>query len=255
VIAKKSEVLTYLQKAGSITAADEALFDLIHGLSESALKSFMQQTLGFEQHVEYYPQGQPQLEDDYPLEDVQFRSAGATFVNGRAGTEFLQLKHLPVALTGIEVREDVGGHAGQTDDSFGDDTVLTLGDDYFLDLDDHSNSLSRTGILYRVGAWPAEPRSVRVSYYAGFSASQLANDAIAGAVKLAAIKTTAAYFWQAKTWATNNGSGPKTSEQIGKYGYSSSQAFAASAGLIGSDVPPDAKALLQPFRNYGRCFG
>jgi hypothetical protein len=253
MIVRKAELLVFMQKASSLAAADEALLDLIHPLAEGVLSAWMQQNLKYEQHVEYLPIGKPQLDNDYPLSDIDFRSETAGFIGGRAGTEFLQLKHLPVALTGLEVREDVGAYGGQVSGSFSDETILTLGTDYYLDVDDASASLSRSGILWRIGAWPAEPRSIKVTYYGGYSATQLADSTVASAVKLAALQTVSAAFWTAKNLAKSQGIGPKMSESIGKYSYSHAAEWAAAR--LSLAVPQEAMINLQPFRNYGRVFG
>lgn len=252
MILRKAEILVFIGKAASITEADEALLHLVHPLAESVLANYLQSKITYQQIVEYLPLGQPQIESDHSLDDIDFRGSTANLVNGRAGTEFLQLKTTPVILTGLEVREDVGANAGQASGAFSGDSILGLGTDYFLDVDDPSNELSRSGILRRVGVWPAEPRSVRVQYFGGFTSAQLAGE-FGGALKLAALMTVSAAYWAAKQNATTSGVGPKMSESIGKYSYSNGQQFAASN--LTFSIPMDAMNILQPYRNYGRIFG
>lgn len=254
MLCRKAEILVYLKLAGSLSAADEQLLDLVHPLAEAALESYMQQELEYKRHIEYLPVGQPLLASEFQLEDLSFRKAGGGVVlrSNRPGTDFLQLKHAPVTTFGLEVREDLDAKAGQEDAAFPASTVLTMGDDYYLDADErkmvegHSVHLSRSGVLRRLGAWPVEPRTVKVTYYGGWQADQLYGRA-AGAVRLAAIKTVAAFFWEARSNADSKGRGPKMSESIGKYSYSVGQA--AIARMSGG-VPGDAIELLQPFRSY-----
>jgi hypothetical protein len=67
------------------------------------------------------------------------------------GTQKLLLRARPVVVTGLEVRVDNAGYYGAPDDSFGSGSVLTFGDDYFLELD-QSDGTSRSGILVRRSA-------------------------------------------------------------------------------------------------------
>lgn len=259
MIVRKAEILVFMGLAGKITPADEALLDLVHPLAESALENWLQQELQFKKHVEYFPLGQSRYDTDYTLDDVEFRTNTVILRStNRVGTDFLALKHTPVILTGMEVREDVYGYAGQSPNAFGEQTKLTLGDDYYLDVDEEIEvdgqpvHLSRSGILRRVGGWPVEPRSVRVSYYGGWTAKQMFGPR-AGVIKWAAMETVANAFRAAKA---NNGvsagRGPMLSENIGKYSYSYSSMFAANLMV---DVPPHVKQKLFPFRSLGRLFG
>lgn len=255
MLCRKAEVLIYMKTAGSLSAADEALLDLLHPLAEASIHNYLQQSLEYERHIEYLPVGEPLRNDDYALEDAQFLPAGRGVVlrSQRPGTDYLQLKHAPVTTFGLEVREDLDARAGQNPDSqFADSTILTLGQDYFLDADERkmvdgsSVHISRSGTLRRIGAWPVEPRCVKVTYYGGWAASQL-YEKTAGAIRLAAIKTVANAFRCALNDADSKGRGPKLSESIGKYSYSHGQVAAAR---LYAAVPADVKEELQPFRVY-----
>jgi len=251
-LTRKAEVLTMLGKTTALTAAEEGLLDLIHPLAESAVFSYLQQELQYARHVEYLPIGRGGFPDK-PLDDVDFRGGSVAVVTGQAGSEVLQLKHTPVWLTGLEVREDIGGNAGQADGAFADATILSAGSDYWLDIDDADSNLSRTGMLRRFGVWPAEPRSVKVTYYGGWTATQLSNSGTAAVLKLAILQTVVQAFWAALNSQKNSGAGQVQSESIGSYSFSNGQGVARlNLGVV---VPADAKLLLQPFRNYGRVFG
>jgi hypothetical protein len=217
----------------------------------------MQQELDYRQHVEYFPIGEPRRETDRTLDDIDFRASNVVFVSNRAGTDFLQLTHTPVSTLSLRVHEDPNANAGQASTAFGSDTLLSFGDDYWLDVGEEQSlsagtiQLSKSGILRRQGAWPVEPRSVKVEYYGGWTAEQLAGRS-GGAVKLAALKTVANAYWGAKANATSAGRGAGTSESIGKY--SVGYAAIGSANLQ-ITIPDSAKADLWPFRNLGRLFG
>lgn len=255
MLCRKAEILVYMKLASGISTADESLLDLIHPLAEISIHNHLQQQLGYERHIEYLPVGEPLQSTDYRLEDAQFRPGGGGVVlrSQNPGTDYLQLRHTPITTFGLEVCEDTNARGGQNPDgAFGSDTVLTLGSDYYIDADEramvdgHSVHISRSGILRRIGAWPVEPRTVRVTYYGGWSASQLYGNA-ASAVRFAAIKTVANAFWRAKNEAENTGKGPKMSESIGKYSYSNGQEAAAR---MYATLPPDVLRELQPFRSY-----
>jgi hypothetical protein len=251
MIVKKAEALIYLGLAASITAAQEALLDLVHPLAESAVKRFLQNDLGYAQHVELLPTGQAYLGDDRPLTDTEFRANAAVFVNANAGTNVLVLKHTPVWENGLEVREDVAAYAGQASSAFTDDSILSLGSDYWLDVDEVIGDLkvSRTGILHRFGVWPNEPRCVKVTYYGGASAARLADNF--NAVKEAILKTIAAKFYAAKNNQGTSGAGTVMSETIGKHSESRGNVTAALA-IQGQDmdIPHGAKMALQTLRSY-----
>lgn len=251
-----------MKLATSLSQEDEALFDLIHPLAESSLLNWIGQELQHQQFVEFLPIGQsfsnraPLLQTNYAVgggtQDVEWRSSSTAIITAGNGTEFLQLENTPVSLTGLQVKENPGGYAGQAEGSFGDDTVLALGVDYYLDVDNPASDISKSGILYRNGSWPTEPRSIKVSYFGGYTAQQLSGN-MAGVVKLAAMQCIAAAFWKAKVLAKTNGLGPYTSESIGKYSYAISSM--ASAGHLTFDVPADARRQLFSLKSLGRIFG
>lgn len=251
MLTRKAEILTMLGKTTSLTAAEEGLLDLLHPLAEAAVGAYLQMDLSYARHVEYLPIGQP-LNSDSLIDDVDFRVNTAVNVTGRGGIEMLQLKHTPVWLAGLQVWEDIGANAGQTSGSFGSDSLLTAGDDYWLDVDDGITDISRSGLLHRYGVWPVEPRSVKVSYYGGFTSSQLATNGAGAAVKFAVLRTVVAAFFAARANQRSGGAGLKQSESIGSYSYSLGPGAAGLAG--GCEIPLDAKNLLQPYRNYGRIF-
>jgi hypothetical protein len=253
---KKAELLVFMKIAGSISAADEALLDLIHPLAEASVFSFLQQNLEYQLTTEYLPLGKPVLMDDTSLRDVDFRERTATVISGNVGTSFLQLRNTPVYRAGLRVHEDIGAYAGSKSDPFNSETLLTEGDDYYLDVDDPTNDLSRTGILYRIGAWPAEPRSVKVEYYGGWTASQLSGP-LAGDLKLAMMQTISSAFFNGKQISETSGQGLKMSESIGsKYSYSLGQTgHQVAVANLTFAVPIEAQRILFRYRQLGNIFG
>lgn len=251
MICSRAEVLVYLRKAdANISDADNALIDLVHPLAESAIHNYLQNALNYQIHTEYLPVGVADLPREYPLEDYQKQGDRFIYRGDESGTQSLKLSHTPVSLSGLRVWEDTNGYAGQGSSAFGDDTELTLGEDFFLDVHDSTN-LSTSGLLYRIGAWPQEPRCVKVTYYGGHSAAALAGRA-GGAIKLAALKQIAFEFNAVKTLNAKTGnSGPMIREKIGKYEYEMGESVALYvSGIAGSALLPVVKDYLQPYKSY-----
>lgn len=245
-----AEVLVFLGLASTGTTDDLALLEMLQPFSDQLLKNYLQNDFGYAQHVEYYPIGRSQRDDESILGDIERIGTDRVIVTGQTyGTDALVLKHTPAWLTGLEVREHPGAYGGQATDAFPASSILTPGEDYYLDVDDTGNT-SRTGIIYRIGNWPSEPRSVKVTYYGGYSESQLSTG-LASAIRYAAMITLAAKYKSAKS--LQGGSiAPAISESIGKYSYSTSEVFLAQFAGMTVDIPLEAKMALEPHRNYGR---
>ena len=113
-----------------------------------------------------------------------FDSASATEFYQGTGTNQLVLRRRPVTAV-ASVYVDDSAYFGFASGAFGSSTLLTAGEDYALDL--VSASLSRSGILYRIGGvWPGtQYRSgselvggegpglgnIKVTYTAGYSST------------------------------------------------------------------------------------
>jgi hypothetical protein len=249
MLANRSEILLYLGLADGVSEADLALLSMIHPLAESVFKDWLGTSGEYQQCVEYLPIGLPYQDRD-ELYDGQVQAGRVMLLSRNGGEQTLQLTHLPVLVTGLEIREDITGQSGQNTPSFSSDSLLTSGTDYWLDTDS-TGLLSETGIVYRNGIWPNSPRSVRATYYGGYTATQLAGEQ-GGKIKLAAIITVAEAFRIAKSRQTKNGI-IKGSESIGKYSYTNASALLSMSG--GFNVPPAAKEMAFSRRNFGKVFG
>lgn len=251
MLVDRADVRAWLQIGEALSQTNAALLDLAHPLAEAVFKQWMQEKLEYQQVVEYLPSGEqfPYSQDDL-LAEPELRGTVVQFVASGPGSETLQLTHTPVWTTSIEVREDVGGYAGQSGSAFGSSTVLTQGTDYYLDIDDATNNLSTTGLLWRIGLWPTEARSVKVTYYGGRTAAQLAGEW--GNLKMAALLTIEAAYRGA---IQRNVGGLLTSESIGKYSKSmDTRAFNDIVGG-GFGVPMKAQQIAFSSRSMGGVFG
>lgn len=129
--------------------------------------------VGIEQttYVEYYPQDEGNMQTNdptYVLDSAASRAVPGFYYSPR----IIQLRNTPVRSI-TEVREDATGYFGQEPGSFGPNTVLISGSDYFLKLD--SAGISWSGHLVRRAFWfPMTIGSVMVTYVAGLTAAELA---------------------------------------------------------------------------------
>lgn len=252
MIVSRSEILLALGKQTSATDAEVAYIDMIHPLVECAVQDFLQVEVENKVQVEILPAKPMAFEREILISDYERIGSGVVAVHA-GGLASLHLRHTPAFKDGtLEVREDAD--APQTDpaSAFDSDSILTYGDDYWLDITREEtiggtvNYISDTGTIHRFGSWPNVPRTVKVTYTAGWTVAQL-NNGFAGAVKLAVLDTMAILFEGNDELRDPT----KTSESIGKYSYSTGGNVGVDAAAAGSvNLPPAAMSRLQPYRSY-----
>ena len=255
MILSRAELLTYLGIAGSATNADIGLLELVHPKAEATIKTFLQNDIEYQQHIEYLP-SRDRFEQRDNFVDVQLSATTVTLVPGARYNRILQVKHVPIWLASLEIREDHGAYAGQATGAFGASTVLVNGVDYYLDVNENladiesgdGGDISRTGHLTRVGNWSTIARSIKVTYYGGWKAVHL--DATVADIKGAVLEmVTRAY---ALPKARGRRLGPVVSESLGKTSTTYSEAIIRAAMMLVSSVPLDVLHKLQNYRHYGR---
>lgn len=175
-------------------------------------------------------------------------------------TERLRLLRRPVKAVDIAVYEDVGAFMGQRSGSFDSSTLLTLGTHYVLDLD--VPGCSKSGNLIRLGgSWPQQEGSIKVTYTAGFSSTELdgsmtgANDYynatdVRQAVLMAAMKNYNELKKQQPSILSGVG-GPATYEKIEGYEYEIDKGQSESLWGMTRELPMMSKKLLSRYINYG----
>lgn len=263
MIVTRAEILTWLGLANetAISKQSFAMITMAHQLGEAAIKSFLQTELEYAQRVELLPSGEGSR---YGIgeESLDVNLVGGDRVQldeVRANRSALVLRHTPVFLTGLTVKEDLDARGSQGSGAFGSGTALTLGTDFWLDItegEDLTGSggsdtrISHTGILYRTsGNWPNTPRTVQVKYYGGMKDTTFTT--MLGVVRLATLHAIEHIYRAATGRQTNNIAAPALSERIGKYSISTSaELILQSVGGAGAILPDTAKHLLAPYRSY-----
>jgi hypothetical protein len=247
MLCSRAEILVALKKASSNLSADDlALIDMLHALAEQAVKDEIGNDVEYGLKTEILPLDglTPSAVD---LTSYEMVGGRVVPVEHGGGQQRLQLQHTPVWLTNLQVWEDTDAYGGQAASAFGSDTLLTRGEDYLLHMT--NTEFSRTGLLIRIsGAWDPTPGSIKVSYYGGWTAAQLAPRGCASAIRWAVIDTATAAYWselaKIKTLAGNI-----SSETIGKY--SVSYGGAGGGAGLSVQVPPAARVRLGPFKHMG----
>jgi hypothetical protein len=190
-IVSPAEIVSYLGLGSNVTPADSGLIQMLKAMVENEARAFCGHniTQPVEPIVEYLPQPGGQLRVE-PL--LRHRESWNEL--SEADT-ILQLSQPFVRQAGLEVRVDLAAAAGQGDGDFGDETLLQIGTDYLLDMDE--TAMSRSGQLIRRGAaWPRRPRTIKVLYQAGLTASDL--DGPFSDIKFALIEEVALRFREVK---------------------------------------------------------
>ena len=175
-------------------------------------------------------------------------------------TDRLRLRRRPARASGLVVYEDAGAYMGQKAGSFGASTLLTLGTHYVLDLDTAGGAMS--GHLLRLGgSWTQLEGSIKVTYTAGFTSTELSG-AMTGAddyynavdvyqaVLMAAEKNYNELKKQQPGILSGVG-GPITYEKIEGYEYAIDKNQSRELWGMTKDLPLMSKRLLSRYVNYG----
>jgi hypothetical protein len=239
VITAPAEIQTYLG-----LSAMNALATLVQGLAEQHIKDFLGvQEIEQQTWAEYYPldQGVAGADDpQYVVDSAHQRAVPGLYY----APNTIQLRNLPVRSI-TEVREDATGYFGQTPGSFGPETILQAGGDYFLKQE--QAGLSWSGHLVRRSFWfPATLGSVMVAYVAGFTAEELGGRW--QVFKTAVLETAADLYLRGKAISLGERPGV-TAESLG----GGASASYVNERLAGLPVPDAAAELLQPYVNYGEA--
>ena len=243
MITSSNDIQTYLGLSSLTPLAAQ-----VQALAEQQVKDFLgwgeveQQTW-----VEYYPreQGAANTNDPHYIvaSNHQRAIAGLYFA-----PNIIQLQQLPVRSI-TEVREDATAYFGQEPNSFGSNTILQPGPDYFLKFENPAiygvQPISWSGHLVRRAFWfPGTVGSVMVTYVAGFTPGELSGRW--QVFKTAVLETAADLYLRAK--ALSIGHKPDVTSESDGGGVSASYVYNR---LASTPVPDVVAAMLQPYMNYG----
>lgn len=211
--------------------------------------------------TEYLPRRSLHV-DDIDLADYQPVDGKIVPMDFDAGSNVLQLSFAPVLLADLEIREDLGGYAGQGDSAFGSGTVLTEGSDYYLDCDEVG--LSRSGKVFRLGCnWPTVARCLKVTYKGGPAAQVAASLGVdftrvyEEVVLNCTLHNYSFHEQQRASYASGQQGQVQTSESLGKYsrGYGAPQGTVNGSswqfGAVPDLLPEELTRALTPFVNVG----
>lgn len=237
MITSPSDIQTYLGLASMTALATQ-----VQALAEEHVKDFLGwQEVEQQTWVEYYPreQGAANTNDPHYIVASNHQRAVPGFY---FAPNIIQLQQLPVRSI-TEVREDATGYFGQVAGSFGSNTILQQGGDYFLKTE--QSGIAWSGQLVRRAFWfPATMGSVMVTYVAGFTAAELSGRW--QVFKTAVLETAGDLYLRAK--ALSMGHKPDITSEADGGGVSASYVYNRLAGVSLPDAVAD---MLQPYVNYG----
>lgn len=249
-IVSVTEVQTALQT--TLSGTQLALLNFIHPLVEGMVKSWLGTHMEFAQTTEILPIGRSRTREPL-LEDARREGPVVRLQSNVGGLKTLQLRNVPVWESGIEVREDLDAKGGAATDAFPAGSILEYGNICWLDIDEHiddDNRLSHSGILYRSGYWPQEPRTVKVTYFGGETAARLADSNHASHIKMGAL---ICHLHAYKAIAQLKGQGgvvkAVTGERIGKYSYQTPEAVTLATSILNLGVPLAAQEAMMKAKN------
>ncbi|HJT31870.1 MAG TPA: hypothetical protein VJ783_07430 [Pirellulales bacterium] len=237
MITSSSDIQIYLGLASMTALATQ-----VQALAEEHVKDFLGwQEVEQQTWVEYYPreQGATNTNDPHYIVASNHQRAVPGFY---FAPNIIQLQQLPVRSI-TEVREDATGYFGQVAGSFGSNTVLQQGSDYFLKTE--QGGIAWSGQLVRRAFWfPATMGSVMVTYVAGFTVAELSGRW--QVFKTAVLETAGDLYLRAKAFSM--GHKPDIASEADGGGVSASYVYNRLAGV---PVPDAVADMLQPYVNYG----
>ncbi|HWB13403.1 MAG TPA: hypothetical protein VG826_29530 [Pirellulales bacterium] len=252
MIVDLGEIIAYLGKGSTLTTQEKGLANLLWGPVEQSIKDLLRSDVEQATYTHLLPGGNVHPTRSNTLDYFDLTGGPLTRSWGGGEGNKLQLMELPVRSV-ASVYEDRQSYGGQRAGAFGAKTLLTAGVHYYIDWE--TPGLSKTGHLVRiVSQWPAMPRTVQVTYTAGYNRAELdgnKNDPAfqvdASPIKLAVLETMAASF-NASLDLQTGASGPTKSNETGD----STDEYDETESGIKVVIPGAARIRLQKYVNYAR---
>ena len=259
-----SELLLEMGLSDSVTDEERAVIEAAQRKAAGAIKRFLRYDPTQLERTEFYPRTNYNLGRAESIWEV---TATTAYVRQSAeeSTSELQIQHLPIRSTpAIDLRIDYGGRAGTVAGSFAAATLQVEGTDFWPNydkIDGDGNGVCSDGIVRSVGLWPTTAGSVRIVYTAGYSYAELhGEDAVIDASPIleALIEETkrrAEQIFVKMKSAVGFTAGPKSSESLGDYSYSTDTALAAKLYGSSKSLTDQSMMALESFVNMGISFG
>ena len=167
-LAESDDVFAYLSITPSPTQSD-AMDVVVSGMS-SAIARYCRWNLVEKTLTSYLPLNPVAVGYHVPTAEVGYGFGAVTSGRNRLQLPAMHVKSLTT------IHEDQGAKAGFNAEDFPSTTLLTAGDDYFLEKDSGS-TYSESGGVIRVGCnWSSVPGTIKVVFVAGFSESELSGE-------------------------------------------------------------------------------
>jgi hypothetical protein len=211
-------------------------------------------------HIEFHPQQPFQAQIQRGIWEVMEQRATLRQV-AEAATNEMQLRHLPVRSM-INVWVDYDGRSGSQTGAFGDGALKTEGTDYWANFDGYDsggNRVSRDGIIRTIGLWPTTPGTIKVQYYAGYTAEEFqGSDPELDASPIREVLIDEVTRKARRTFVQQKNkmgivAGIMTNEKLGDYSYSIDAK--SIERLWGGEITGENKEKLSAFVNMGAQIG
>jgi hypothetical protein len=186
VIVDPLEVMTVLGVQPG--TRDGALVSLLHKRVERLVKQHVRHNVEQDTHVEFLPAGRIRMHRDSLVDDysgVGGNDPGPAVIS----PEILAVSHVPLReVLSLHLNEYAWGTPAGT---WTEPYLLAEGADFVVDWDEPG--LCRSGHVVRsYSGWPLTPRTVRISYSAGWTPDELDDEA--GDYKLAVLQASQKFF-------------------------------------------------------------
>lgn len=245
-------VIPTLPRIGQLRVRDSVT------VAESAIREYIRQDFAVKVHRQLLPATHyptPRGLVDYPVTDDIYLMSSFQSIHQ------VMLKHTPVHNDGsIVVYQDDTSEGGQATNSFPPESILTQGDDWFLDITNADLNISDTGIIYLNAGASDFPRNVRVEYRAGLadpSRIALMKEIVCHTINHNYKIKTGQNLTDAASGCCGSGNQPLSSESIGGYSYSVNTQLQSAYGTLADNrlIPGIVLRDLQTFAKYGYIEG
>ena len=257
-IADISEVLLHLGLSGTVTETERAIVLECIRSAEGAVQRFLQYDPKTGTRTEYYPQ--LDLTHESSREPIWEISSTDAYMRdlASAASDQLQVRHVPIrSITTLHI--DYDGRFGTRSGAFGASTLKTEGVDYWPQydgVDSSSVKICRDGIIRSLGLWPNSPGSVKIVYVSGYTDTELhGQDTVIDASPILEAVIDEAVRRVNKVYSRmkhrlSGFSGPKTSETLGDYSYSSASGIYDKLVGTMNDILLETQYKLHDFARY-----